>query len=187
MLALKTCCWQQFYIFKFIINRKPPSLLFSVIRPPSLKNSSPSHFALSWVISLYSGGLMTENRNSGVFLFYPGFKQIENYILEYCSLTLFTRKGNRSVEQNKNNAILKVFLAILGIKCIHEINLMTIEVIWNLVSLNLILRTYVYFWLWVTSKLCRPMKDENKAYITTWILSRDILRYVEACMLHVSL
>ena len=50
MLALKTCCWQQFYIFKFIINRKPPSLLFSLTRPPSVKNSSPSRFALRWYV-----------------------------------------------------------------------------------------------------------------------------------------
>ena len=50
MLALKTCCWQQFYIFKFIINRKPPSLLFSVTRPHSVKNSSPSRFALRWYV-----------------------------------------------------------------------------------------------------------------------------------------
>ena len=50
MLALKTCCWQQLYIFKFIINRKPPSLLFSFTRPPSVKNSSPSRFALRWYV-----------------------------------------------------------------------------------------------------------------------------------------
>ena len=50
MLALKMCCWQQFYIFKFIINRKPPSLLFSFTRPPSVKNSSPSRFALRWYV-----------------------------------------------------------------------------------------------------------------------------------------
>ena len=64
MLALK-----QFYIFKFIINRKPPSLLSSFTRPHSVKNSSPSRFGLCvQVIRLYSGGLMTENRNSGGFL-----------------------------------------------------------------------------------------------------------------------
>ena len=69
MLALKTCCWQQFYIFKFIINRKPPSLLFSFTRPPSVKKSPPSRFALRWyVFTRVVWCLRTGTRV--VFLFY---------------------------------------------------------------------------------------------------------------------
>ena len=49
-VGTKTCCWQQFYNFKFIINRKPPSLLFSFTRPTSVKNSSPSRIALRWYV-----------------------------------------------------------------------------------------------------------------------------------------
>ena len=49
-VGTKNVLLTKFYIFKFIINRKQPSLLFSFTRSPSVKNSSPSRFALRWYV-----------------------------------------------------------------------------------------------------------------------------------------
>ena len=66
MLALKTCCSQQFYIFKFIINRK--TLVAVLIHQTTLSKELITFALCAQVIRLYSGGLMTENMNSGGFL-----------------------------------------------------------------------------------------------------------------------
>ena len=71
------------------MNRKPPSLLFSFTR--STLGKELINFALcAQVIRLYSGGLMTENMNSGGFLILHGTFIVQynkvHYIVVHCSL-----------------------------------------------------------------------------------------------------